>query len=197
MLAQSNFLDLDPTDPGQVYWESIYKRDIWKDPEIEARFADRVDRYGRREWNGKDRAYMGHALGYMLRHPLHFLRNYGVKVYNVLRYPLADDGRRWFPFHVYRLALILLGLAGLGGFIVAERHRSQWVMVPIFVYFLGFSALMHIVRSGRITLPVKLLLTREEEFFTKLKEVQAENRDVLVLQTVRRVFAASLKRICG
>ena len=31
-------------------------------------------------------------------------------------------------------------------------------MVPVFVYFLAFTALTHIVRSGRINLPVKLLL---------------------------------------
>ena len=31
-------------------------------------------------------------------------------------------------------------------------------MVPVFAYFLGFTALLHIVRSGRINLPMKLVL---------------------------------------
>ena len=52
LLAQSNFPGLDPADPGQIYWEQIYRTDRWKDPAIEARFAGKLDRYGRPEWNG-------------------------------------------------------------------------------------------------------------------------------------------------
>ena len=67
-------------------------------------------------------------------------------------------GEPWRPSDLYRAALVLLGLAGLCGFAAAERRRSCWVMVPVALYFAGFTALMHIVRSGRINLPLKLVL---------------------------------------
>jgi 4-amino-4-deoxy-L-arabinose transferase-like glycosyltransferase len=158
LLAQSNFLGLDPRREDMVYWESIYRRDVWKDPQIEARFAGRVDRYGRPEWNERDRAYLGHALRYIAGHPRHFLRNYAVKLYNVLRHPIPADGGPWRPGDVYRAAWIVLGLPGLVWFAVAERREPRWILVPVFLYYLGFAALMHIDRAGRINLPVKVLL---------------------------------------
>jgi 4-amino-4-deoxy-L-arabinose transferase-like glycosyltransferase len=158
LLAQSNFLGLDSASADQIYWEQIYRRDVWKSPEIEDRFAGRVDRYGRPEWNEKDRAYGRHALGYMMRHPLHFARNYVLKLYNVLRHPLPGPGERWYPSHIYRVVLILLGLVGLAWFAVVERREPQWVLVPVLAYYLGFTALLHIVRSGRMNLPLKVLL---------------------------------------
>lgn len=158
LMAQSNFPGLDPGDPDQVYWESIYRTDRWKDPAIEAAFAGRVDRYGRPEWNEKDRAYMRHALRYAAGHPSHFLRNYAIKLVNALRYPAPGPGERWRPSDLYRAALLLLGLPGLCWFAFRERTRSSWIMVPVALYFLGFTALMHIVRSGRINLPLKLVL---------------------------------------
>ena len=101
---------------------------------------------------------MKHALGYVAGHPLHFARNYGIKLYNSLRYPLAGPGEGWRAAHLYRALLVLLGLAGLAGFAVVERREPQWILVPLFAYFLGFTALLHIVRSGRINLPMKVVL---------------------------------------
>jgi 4-amino-4-deoxy-L-arabinose transferase-like glycosyltransferase len=158
LMAQSNFASLDPTDPDQIYWEQIYRTDVWKDPGIEEAFEGQVDRHGRPEWNEKDRAYMKHALRYIAGNPAHFARNYAIKLYNVLRYPLPAGGESWRPSHFYRVLMLLLGLAGLAWFAVADRHEPQWILVPVFLYFLAFTALLHIVRSGRINLPVKVLL---------------------------------------
>jgi 4-amino-4-deoxy-L-arabinose transferase-like glycosyltransferase len=157
LLAQSNFLELDSRE--MIYWTPIKKAGVWKSPEIEARFAGRVDRYGKIEWNEKDRAYFRHALRYVLDHPAHFLRNYAIKLYNVFRYPLPHPGERWGPADVQQAAVILLGLAGFLWFAVAERRRSCWVMVPVFVYYAAFTALFHISRFGRFNLPVRVLLS--------------------------------------
>ncbi|MFQ5415602.1 MAG: glycosyltransferase 87 family protein [Myxococcota bacterium] len=156
LLAQSNFLGLDAR--RSVYWNDIHRTDAWKDPEIEARFAGRVDRYGLEEWNEKDRAYLAHTLRYLGSHPLHFLRNYTIKLTNVFLTPRPrghEDGRA--PPYT-RGSLMLLGLGGFVWFAVAERRRSAWVMVWVFGYFVGFTALFHLLRSGRMNFPVKLLL---------------------------------------
>jgi 4-amino-4-deoxy-L-arabinose transferase-like glycosyltransferase len=158
LMAQSNFAVLDPADPEQIYWEQIYREDAWKSPAIEREFQGRVDRYGRPEWNEKDRAYMKHALGYIAERPLHFARNYTIKLYNTLRYPLVEPGGRPRPVHFFRVMSAILGLAGLAAFALIERREPQWIMVPVFAYFLGFTALLHIVRSGRINLPMKVVL---------------------------------------
>lgn len=151
LMAQSNFTALDPASPEMIYWEQIYKRDSWKDPGIEARFAGQTDRYGKREWNRKDRAYARHALAYAASHPLHFLRNYLVKLYNVFRYP-------WWPGYAYRCVLIVLGLGGLVGYATVERGTAHRALLLVVAYYAGFTALMHIVRSGRMNLPLLLLL---------------------------------------
>jgi hypothetical protein len=159
LLAQSNFVGLDPWRPEMIFWDSIYRTDLWKDPAIERRFAGRVDRYGQGEWNERDRAYLGHFVHYVLDHPLHFLRNYVVKLYNVFRHPLPRSGEPWYPSHHYRVITGLLGLLGLAWFAVAERSRPRAVLLVIFAYYAGFSALMHIDAAGRINLPLKLLLS--------------------------------------
>lgn len=158
LLAQSNFSGLDPADPEQIYWEQIYRTDRWQDPAIEARFAGKLDRYGRPEWNERDRAYMRHFVAYAVSHPVEFTRNYLIKAYNVLRHPLPRPGHPWRGTDTFRLVVLLLGLPGLVWFAVAEWSEPRWIMVLVFAYFLGFTALTHIVRSGRINLPVKLLL---------------------------------------
>jgi 4-amino-4-deoxy-L-arabinose transferase-like glycosyltransferase len=158
LLAQSNFPGLDPADPGQVYWESIYRTDRWRDPAIEERFRGRVDRYGQKEWNERDRAYMKYAVRTIVAHPLRFARNFSIKLVNALVYPAPGRGDPWHPSDLFRVVMLVLGLPGLAWFAVARRRDPSWIMVPVFVYFAGFTALMHIVRSGRINLPLKVLL---------------------------------------
>lgn len=159
LLAQSNFESLDPTDPAMVFWESIYRTDAWKDPDVETRFAGRVDRYGRAEWNEKDRAYMKVAARYVLHHPVHFARNYLVKTYNVFRHPFAAGDGPARPADWYRLLLVVIGLPAVAWYAYREWRRPRSIMVVVFLYFTAFTALMHIVRSGRMNLPVKLLLS--------------------------------------
>jgi len=180
LLAQSNFLALDPRQQDMVFWESIYARDIWKSPEIEERFRDAVDRHGTIEWNEKDRAYAGHALGYIANHPLHFLRNYCIKLYNSFAYPKARSDQSPAR-HYYRVSLIYLGLAGLALFAVSEWRKPNWIMVPVFAYYVGFTALYHITRWGRINLPMKLLLS----FFTAYLLVEVGRRVTTHLDAVR------------
>jgi hypothetical protein len=93
-------------------------------------------------------------LRYVTGHPVHFLRNYFVKVYNAFRYP--RHGPAQDPF---RDTLIVLGLVGLVWFAVAEWGRPRWIMLPIFCYYVAFTALFHITMWGRINLPMKVLLS--------------------------------------
>lgn len=168
LLAQSNFAALDPTQPKMIYWEDIRRSPDWRDPAIEARYADRMDADGKREWNLYDRDYKQHATRYILAHPLHFLRNYAVKLYNVFAYPPRYEHRyrlRYFalgetwPFPEYRQVLVVLGLIGWLWFGVAARKRPEWIMTLVCAYFALFGALLHITKGGRINLPLKLLLT--------------------------------------
>jgi hypothetical protein len=156
LLATSNFLELDPT--RMIYWETTHKMREWRSVAIEMRFAGKVDKDGRRLWNERDRLYTRHALDYITTHPMHFAQNYVTKLYNSFRYPLGKRGVWTLP-EVYRVVLMLLGLAGVALFSIAERRKSQWLMAWIFGYYAGFTALLHITRSGRINLPVKVLLS--------------------------------------
>lgn len=168
LLAQSNFPGLDSSKREMIYWEQIYRSDMWKNAAIEAEFAGKRDRYGRLEWNLKDKAYLEHAAGYIIRNPLHFLRNYGAKVYNSLRYPKRYDqrhklryrglGTRW-PFREFRHVLVLLGLPGVLLFGIRTWREPRFAMILILVYFVAFTALFHITVRGRINLPMKVLLS--------------------------------------
>ena len=168
LLAQSNFAELDSTQPRMVYWEDVRRLPGWRDPGIDARYANLRDADGKREWNQLDRDYERHALHYIAQHPLHFLRNYFAKLYNVLFYPgryappsrlrYAVLGATW-PFPAFRPLLVLLGLAGWLWFATSTRGRPEWFMTIVCAYFVLFAALLHITRDGRINLPLKLLLT--------------------------------------
>jgi len=147
LLAQSNFLELDAAET--LYWEDARKLEGWKSAEIRQRFEGRLDRDGRREWNERDRAYRAHFFAYVAAHPLHFLRNYVIKLGNVFRYPPGG----------LRLTVALLGLVGLAWFGVAERGEPRWVMFWVAIYFVGFAALFHVDVRGRVNLPVKVLMS--------------------------------------
>ena len=156
-LAQSNHLGLDSSQTK--YWIQLTRDSSWRDPGIERRFKRKRDRYKKREWNQKDAAYASHALRYMREHPLHFLRNYGHKLYSAFRYPTPMKLEDWKGRHYYRVTLVVLGLMGLVWFAKERWRRPEAVMLWVFVYFSGITALFHISQSGRIQLPLKLLLT--------------------------------------
>jgi len=166
LLAQSNFSRLNPADEKMLYWDDIYKTDLWQDKTIDERFRGRVDKYGKAEWNLKDRAYRDHAFGYIARNPVHFLRNYGIKIYNVFRYPASEVeapyrytglGSNW-PFPAFRHVLVLVGLAGAVMFGIRTWRKPEFVMIVVLLYYVAFTALLHITKSGRMNLPMKLLL---------------------------------------
>ena len=102
---------------------------------------------------------MSHALRYMTGHPLHFLGNYFVKLYNAFVYPLPGASPSSTAAYAFRLLLIFLGLVGLLRFGFSERGRSRLIMVPILGYYVAFTALFHITQSGRMNLPMKVLFT--------------------------------------
>jgi 4-amino-4-deoxy-L-arabinose transferase-like glycosyltransferase len=156
-LAQSNHLALDSA--RTKYWAHLRKDDSWKDRRIDRRFSRMRDGYGKREWNQKDAAYTRHALRYMREHPLHFLRNYVRKLYNAFWYPLPREFSDWNARNYYRVSLAGLGLLGLVWFAVERWRRPEAVMLWVFAYFSGITALFHISLSGRVQLPLKVLLT--------------------------------------
>ena len=177
-LAMANYLDLDASKV--IYWEQIQASGKWQSPAVERRFAWKRDADGKLMWNERDRAYRQHAIAYIADHPLHFAHNYAIKLYNVFRYPLGRSGAPWRTEDVYRVALMALGFLGLAGFAATQHARPAWVVVWIFLYYAAFAALFHITLSGRLNLPVKVLLG----FFAAW----------LLVEGTRRVFAYSRPR---
>ncbi len=166
-LAMSNFLALDSA--RWIWVESYDPQRIWEDPQIEAAFRGRLDRYGQLEWNARDRAYGRHALRYAAQHPGHFAHNYVIKLANLFRHEKATSRLAATSAGPYRTALVLLGLPGLLWFAVAERRRPAWIAAWITAYFLALQALFYVSVTGRVQLPVKVLLT----FFAAYLAVQA------------------------
>ncbi len=155
VLAQSNFLELDARLPEMRYWEQLSKTEYWRDQGVEERYQTVPDKVGKQDWNQRDHAYARRAFSYMAAHPIHFLRNYCVKVYNGLFYPRS--ARRVYEYAV-RPWIIVVGLLGLGCYVCMEWGAPRWVMAPVQVYFILFTGLFHITRWGRINFPSKLLL---------------------------------------
>ena len=98
---------------------------------------------------------MKHFLEYVAAQPVHFSRNYVIKLYNIFRYPRAKT--KWI--RRYREILLLLGLCGFAVFLYRRQGGTEWVMGPIAAYFAGFGALSHITTDGRINLPLKVLFS--------------------------------------
>ena len=165
LLAESNYPGLDASRPEMIYWSYNHARKGWQVPEIEKRFAGVVDKHGKREWNRRDKAYMKHTLQYMVTNPLHFGRNYCIKLYNVFRYPEYTRPHRFrytrlganWPSPHFRNISVLLGLAGLALFAALEWRRPGFVLIPVWSYFALWTALFHILKDGRTTLPLLLL----------------------------------------
>jgi hypothetical protein len=163
LLALANAPALDSARPEMTYWDDLYRLDYYKDAEIEARYAGRLDADGKPEENLKDRAYAGLALRYMLAHPLHFLRNYAYKAWHFLVLPEPEgSGSGSFPFREVSWLRWLILVAGLeGGVLLTMRRRSepfaQATLVTL-VYLLAMGALLHLTRDGRMNLAFRALL---------------------------------------
>jgi hypothetical protein len=160
LLALANSEKLDPSRPDMVYWDDLYQRDYYRDPQIEARFAGMIDADGKPEENLKDRAYARQAMAYIARHPVHFLRNYMYKVANFVVYPPSAPPAAPFPFRESKALLVVVTVAGLVGTLgLVRRPGEPAVVLPIAVlYFLAFGALYHLTRDGRMNLLFRALL---------------------------------------
>jgi hypothetical protein len=164
LLAQSNFLALDAARPDMTYWDDLYQTDLWQSPAIEDAFRGQLDRFGKGEWNLKDRAYAAHALRYIAGHPLHFARNYVIKLGQVLTRPGPDEadsvGHQTSPrLHALRHLLVLpVGLLGLALFGWRERKTDRGVVAWAFAYLVLATALLHITRDGRMSFALRVLL---------------------------------------
>jgi hypothetical protein len=164
LLALANAPELDAARPDMTYWDDLYRRDYYKDPGIEARFAGLRDRDGKPEENLKDRAYLRRALGYMLRHPLHFARNYAYKLRSFLF--LEPGGvapaEGPLPFGTWPGLFSLVTILGLAGLILLApqwKHGVAFATVAAVAYHLAFGALYHLTRDGRMTFTFRALLT--------------------------------------
>ncbi|MEO8501442.1 MAG: hypothetical protein ABI565_11050 [Vicinamibacteria bacterium] len=166
LLALANNEGIDPSRADMIYWDDLYRRgDLYRDPGIEARFEGAMDVDGKPEENLKDRAYARKTLAYVAEHPLHFVRNYAVKLANFLVYPrpadLPKDDRPWpyrgIPF--LQDPLLVLGLVGLAA-LLADRHQGREAapLIILVVYLMAMGALMHLTRDGRMNLPLRALL---------------------------------------
>ena len=166
LLALANNPGLDPARSDMMYWDDLYRRgDLFRDPAIEGRFAGVVDVDGKPEENLKDRAYAQKTVAYVLSNPVHFARNYVIKLGNFLVYPrpgeLSDAGRPWLFREIRPVQdiLLVLGLLGLAGLVTARQARAMAMpLLCLIGYLVAMGALMHLTRDGRMNLPLRALL---------------------------------------
>jgi hypothetical protein len=167
LLALSNAPGLDSASPEMTYWDDLYKLPYYKDAAIEGRFAGWVDIDGKPEENLKDRAYAKKAIAYMLRQPLHFLRNYAYKLWSFLWLPpyLDTSLNGPWPFlfrEIPGMTQVVVGAGLLGCVVLVTLHRRDPAAIAIvltLLYLLGFGALYHITRDGRMSLPFQAIAT--------------------------------------
>jgi hypothetical protein len=160
LLALANSEKLDAARPDMVYWDDLYQKDYYRDPQIEARFSGMIDADGKPEENLKDRAYARRALAYIAGHPLHFLRNYLYKLANFVVYPPSAPATAPFPFRESTALRIVVTVAGLLGTLLLLRRPGEPAVVAsvAVLYFLAFGALYHLTRDGRMNLLFRALL---------------------------------------
>jgi len=166
LLALANNPGLDPARSDMMYWDDLYRRgDLFLDPAIESRYASVIDVDGKPEENLKDREYRQKTVSYILSNPVHFLRNYLIKLGNFLLYPrpgeLPGGERPWLfreirPLQDLLLALGILGLAALAA--GPQTRAGALPLLGLIGYILAMGALMHLTRDGRMNLPFRALL---------------------------------------
>lgn len=166
LLALANNPGLDPARSDMMYWDDLYRRgDLFRDPEIEGRFAGVIDVDGKPEENLKDRAYARKTLVYALSNPFHFARNYLIKLGNFLVYPrpgeLSGGERPWLLREIRPVqdVLLVLGMLGLAGLLARQPVRAGAMpLLCLIGYLVAMGALMHLTRDGRMNLPFRALL---------------------------------------
>ena len=166
LLALANNPGLDPARLEMVYWDDLYRRgDLFRDPAIEGSFAGVVDVDGKPEENLKDREYARKTLAYIVANPVHFLRNYAIKLGNFLIYPRPGElsgGERPWLFREIRPVqdvLLVLGILGLAGLVAGRQARAGAMpLLCLIGYLVAMGALMHLTRDGRMNLPFRALL---------------------------------------
>jgi hypothetical protein len=163
LLALSNSPALDSARPDMTYWDDLYQRDYYKDPEVEARYDGRLDVDGKPEENLKDRAYAALALRYIAAHPLHFLRNYAYRAYHFVIYPPPEPGTASPPFRELPPLMPVVIVCALAGsaVLVVRRRGDPTVQATLgtLLYLLAAGALLHLTRDGRMNLPFRALLS--------------------------------------
>ena len=117
------------------------------------------------EENLKDRAYAKKTLRYIATYPLHFLRNYAIKLGNFLIYPrpghLPAGERSWLfrGVPILQDGLLALGLLGMAGLFATRRDGGPaTAVIVLIVYLIAMGALMHLTLDGRMNLPLRALL---------------------------------------
>ncbi len=122
-----------------------------------------------RTYSRQGKLYAWHALQYVSRHPIHFMRNNLVKLgqryirmpytlERVLQTPHLDH--RTVKLFVFILFYGLLA-SGLAGLVYVCRHRQEpgnVLMTWCFIYLTGVCTLMHHLSSGRLALGLRLFL---------------------------------------
>jgi hypothetical protein len=149
-----------------MYWDELYRRgDLFRDPEIESGFAGVLDVDGKPEENLKDRAYARNTVAYILNNPVHFVRNYAIKLGNFLVYPRPGElpgGERPWLFREIRPVqdiLLVLGILGIAGLMSGRQARAEATpLLCLIGYLVAMGALMHLTRDGRMNLPLRALL---------------------------------------
>lgn len=132
-------------------------------PELERKLRNRSGHLRSRvTYYGYSKEYMSVARDYAVAHPVHFLRNYLVKLKNAFlvvpdfsgsTLPLGSP--RSYPF--VHFALLVGGLAGFAETLV-RRGAGGHVIALVFGYFVLLRGLFLLERQARWDLPIRLLL---------------------------------------
>ena len=108
--------------------------------------------------------YQKAALIYIINHPVHFFKNYILKMFNQF-YLVQDITRIAVPFlsnqkvfWIFDRMILIGGLSGLFFLMKGVRKKGLYVMVIIFAYFALTGALFTLSLDGRFNLFLKFFL---------------------------------------
>lgn len=134
----------------------------WLNPAVEKRFWSK-ELAGHRTYHRLSALYQAEAEKYILAHPLHFAKNFAIKL--VQRFTLVPASlQKFYPglagwgVALLFYPLLLLGLAGLVATPAAWCHPTRRVLACCFAYYTFFVSLMHYLGDGRLNLTLKVFL---------------------------------------